>query len=64
MLIGIRIASIHMGSLKMFRKVNSIIIRPRMEARSFRFMFMAYSILVRLTGFCFAQKALKYYFAS
>ena len=30
-----------MGRLKMFRKVNAIMIRPRMQTRSFRFMFMA-----------------------
>ena len=41
MLSGILIASIHKGRLNMFRKVNAIRIRPRMQARSFRFMFMA-----------------------
>ena len=36
MLIGILIVSIHMGGLKMFRKVIVIMIRPRMEAKLFR----------------------------
>lgn len=39
MVSGILIASIHMGRLKMLRKVNAI--RIRMEARSFRFMAVA-----------------------
>ena len=57
MLSGILMASIHIGRLKIFRKVNTIKIRLRMQAKSFRYMLMVTvsPVLVKLADFCFAQ---------